>query len=90
MWGTWLAQTVEHVTLDLKVMSLSPMLGVEITKNLIFYFLKIFYLFINERHTERAAETQAEGEACSSREPDVELDPRSPGLGPGLKAAPNH
>ena len=31
MWGTWLAQLVEHMTLDLGVVSLSPMLGVELT-----------------------------------------------------------
>ena len=29
--GTWLAQLVEHVTLDLGVVSLSPTLSVEIT-----------------------------------------------------------
>lgn len=29
--GTWLAQSVEHVTLDLGVVSLSPTLGVEMT-----------------------------------------------------------
>ena len=29
--GTWLARLVERVTLDLEVVSLSPMLGVEIT-----------------------------------------------------------
>ena len=29
--GTWLAQSVEHLTLDLGVMSLSPMLGAELT-----------------------------------------------------------
>ena len=28
--GTWLAQSIEHVTLDLGVMSSSPTLGVEI------------------------------------------------------------
>ena len=28
--GTWLAQWVEHMTVDLGVMSLSPKLGVEI------------------------------------------------------------
>ena len=28
-------------------------------------FLKIFYLFIHERHRKREAETQAEGEAGS-------------------------
>ena len=30
MKGTWLAQLVEHVTLDLGVLGLSPTLGVEI------------------------------------------------------------
>ena len=29
--GTWLAQSVEHATLDLGVVSASPTLGVEIT-----------------------------------------------------------
>ena len=28
-WGAWLAQSVEHATLDLRIVSLSPMLGVE-------------------------------------------------------------
>ena len=47
-----------------------------------------FYLFIysweTQREMEREAETQAPG-----REPDVGLDSRSPGSGPGLKAALN-
>jgi len=34
-WGTWLAQPVDYVTLDFQVVSLSPMLCVEI-KNKIF------------------------------------------------------
>ena len=39
---------------------------------------------------EREAETQAEGEAGSMhREPDVGLDPGTPGSRPGPKAAPN-
>ena len=29
--GAWLAQLVEHATLDLEIRSLSPVLGVEIT-----------------------------------------------------------
>ena len=45
-----------------------------------------FYLFIHERE----AETKAEGEAGSIREPSVGLHPRSPGSGPGLKVALNH
>ena len=47
------------------------------------FFLR-FYLFINDRHREIEAETQAEGEAC--REPHVGLDPGSPGSGPAPKA----
>ena len=40
-----------------------------------------------EREREREAETQAEGEAGSMhREPDVGLDPGSPGSRPGPKA----
>ena len=31
-WGTWLAQLVKHATPDLGVVSLSPMLGVEMTQ----------------------------------------------------------
>ena len=34
--GSWLAQSVEHVTLDLGVMSLSPTSGVDITKKIFF------------------------------------------------------
>ena len=57
-----------------------------------FFFL---ILFIYDSHTERErergrereAETQAEGEAGSmQREPDVGLDPGSPGSRPGPKA----
>ena len=48
---------------------------------------KIFYLFIHERHREREAETQAEGEAGSMhRDPDVGFDPGSPEPRPGPKA----
>ena len=38
---------------------------------------------MRDTHTQRKAETQAE-------EPDVGLDPGSPGSGPGLTAALNH
>ena len=31
LWGTWLAQLEEHMTLDFKVVSSSPILGVEIS-----------------------------------------------------------
>ena len=53
----------------------------------LFLFLKNFYLFMIVTQNEREAETQAEGEAGSMhREPNVGLDPRSPGLRPGPKA----
>ena len=40
---------------------------------------------MNEKHTEREAETQVEGEADSMQG----LNPGSPGSGPGLKAELN-
>ena len=43
------------------------------------------YLFIHERHKEREAETWAEGEVDSSREPNVGLDPRIQGSHPEPK-----
>ena len=45
-------------------------------KSILLFFLR-FYLFIHER--EREPETQAEAEAGARQEPDVGLDPRSPG-----------
>ena len=42
--------------------------------------------FIHERHKEREAETQAVGEAGSMQEPDMGLDPWTPGSHPGLNA----
>ena len=30
-WGAWLAESVQHVTLDLRVVSSSPRLGMELT-----------------------------------------------------------
>ena len=65
-----------------------------------FFFLQGFYLFIHPlRHRarlvylfmkdrERGRERQREKQA-PCREPDVGLDPRSPGSGPGPKAALN-
>ena len=50
----------------------------------IFYILKILYIYSWE--TQRGAETQAEGEAGPCREPDVGLDPRTPGSCPEQKA----
>ena len=51
-----------------------------------FYFFKIFNLFIHERHRgEREAETKAGEKQVPCREPDVGLDPRTPGSRPGAK-----
>ena len=51
-----------------------------------FFFLFLrFYLFIHERHTGRQTHREREKQA-PSREPDVGLDPGSPGSRPGPKA----
>ena len=47
-------------------------------------FFKI--LFIHERHIEREAGTQQRAKQAPCREPDVELDPGTPGSRPELKA----
>ena len=54
-------------------------------------FFNILFIYEREREREREAETQAEGEAGSMhREPDMGLNLRTPGSGPGLKAVLNH
>ena len=55
---------------------------------LTFHWKSFFFnLFIHDRHRDREAETQAEGEAGSMhQEPDAGLDPGSPGSHPGPKA----
>ena len=62
-----------------------------ITKTIVVLFLKKYFIYLlereRERERERAAETQAEGEAGSMhREPDMGLNPGSPGPHPGPKA----
>ena len=53
------------------------------------YILR-FYLFIHERHRERERQRHRQREKqAPCREPDVGLDPGSPGSCPGLKAALN-
>ena len=58
------------------------------------FFKDFIYLFMRdttrEKEREREAEIQAEGEAGSTREPNVGLDPRSPGSCPRPKATLNH
>ena len=48
-----------------------------------FFFFKIFNLFIHERHRERERQTDRQ---APCREPDMGLDPGSPGSRPRLKA----
>ena len=55
--------------------------------NLIFK-KKILFIYSRETHRERQRYRLREKQA-PYREPDVGLDPRSPGSCPGLKAAPN-
>ena len=56
----------------------------------VLFFLNIFYLFI-ETHRERERQSHRQREKQASyREPDVGLDPGSPGSRPGLQAALNH
>ena len=52
----------------------------------LFIFVKI--LFIHEKQRERGRDT-GRGKQAPCREPDVGLDPGSPGLRPGRKAALN-
>ena len=57
---------------------------------LISFFSLRFYLFIHERQREQGEADTGRGRSrAPCREPNVELDPRSPGSGPGLKAALN-
>ena len=46
-------------------------------------------MIVTEKEREREAETQAGGEAGIIPEPEVGLDPGSPGSRPGLQVAPN-
>ena len=55
----------------------------------IYLFFKILFIYSRERERERQRHRQREKQA-PYREPDVGLDPRSPGSGPRLKAALNH
>ena len=56
-----------------------------------FFFKDFIYLFMRdrERGRERQRHRQREKQA-PCRKPDMGLDPRSPGSGPGPKAALNH
>ena len=54
-----------------------------------FFFFLRFYLFIHARHRNRQRHRQREKQA-PCREPNVGLDPGSPGSCPGLQAALNH
>ena len=69
----------------------SPSAFVSASEMSLFFFFKI--LFIYETHTHRERERQRHRQRekqAPCREPDVGLDPRSPGSHPGLKAALSH
>ena len=52
----------------------------------IMVFFKIFiYLFIHERHRERERQKRQREKQAHCREPNMGLDPGSPGSCPGLK-----
>ena len=87
--GSWLAQQVEHETLDLMVVSSSPTQGVELTKKnkkcMILFFFSV-YLFLRQRETEhepgrgreRKGDTASEAGSrlqAVSTEPDAGLEP---------------
>ena len=59
------------------------------SRTFLFFIVLKIYLFIHERHRERQRHGQREKQV-PCREPDVGLDPGSPGSRPGLKAALNH
>ena len=51
------------------------------------FFLRSYLLFIHDRQRERERERERQKEKqAPCREPDVGLDPRTPGLRPGPKA----
>ena len=53
-------------------------------------FFKRFYLFMRDRERERERQRHRQREKQAlGRDPNIGLDPRSPGSGPGLKAALN-
>ena len=55
--------------------------------SILFFFFFNSYLFIHERHRERQRQTHRQREKQAPyREPDVGLDPESPGSHPGPKA----
>ena len=51
----------------------------------LFLFFYFIHLFMRDTEQEREAEIQAEGKQAPFREPDVGLDPGSPGSHPGPK-----
>ena len=55
-----------------------------------FYFLKILFIYLFMRNTERRERERQREKQATCREPDVGLDPGSPGSRPGLKAVLNH
>ena len=58
-------------------------------KKYIYIFLDFIYLFTRDTHRERGQRHREREKQAPCREPDMGLDPGSPGSCPGLKAALN-
>ena len=56
---------------------------------ILLFFKKIYYLFIHDRHGGGGGRDTGRRRSRLHREPDMGLDPRSPGSRPGLQAALN-
>ena len=74
---------------SIKLEKLSSLVLLSDFKLSVNFFLRFyFHLFMRDREKERQRHRQREKQA-PFRDPDVELDPRSPGSRPGLKVALN-
>ena len=72
-----------------KASRIIPCLGPLVSTYLSTFFIFLrFYLFIHDRHRKREREREREMAPCM--EPDMGLNPGSPGSHPGLKVALNH
>ena len=61
------------------------------SKLVLFFFLDFIYLFMRDTERERQRQRHRQREKQAPyREPDVGLDPKTPGSQPGPKAALNH
>ena len=69
-------------------MHISSLINISFLNTFFFSSLGFIYLFMRDTDTERGRHRQREKQA-PHREPNVGLNPGSPGSHPGLKVAPN-